>query len=54
MGARLIGVDLEGADLTGADLRTAEDLTVEQLSETKGNADTTLPEGMGRPESWSG
>ena len=53
VGARLIGVDFEGANLKGADLRTAEDLTVEQLGETLGDADTTLPEGVPRPENWS-
>jgi hypothetical protein len=43
---------LVSANLSGADLRTAEDLTQEQINETRGDANTNLPEGLGRPNSW--
>jgi uncharacterized protein YjbI with pentapeptide repeats len=52
VGARLIGVDLERTDLSGADLRTAEDLTQEQLTESLGDENTQLPEGLKRPAKW--
>jgi Pentapeptide repeats (8 copies) len=52
VGARMIGVDLERADLCGADLRTAEDLTQEQLTESVGDKDTQLPEGLKHPAGW--
>ncbi len=52
VGCRMLGVDLVSANLSGADLRTAEDLTQEQINETRGDADTNLPEGLGRPKDW--
>ena len=52
VGARLIGIDISEAVLAGTDLSTAEDLTEEQLSATRGDAKTVLPEGIQRPEAW--
>ena len=52
VGARLMGVDLAHANICGADLSTAEDLTEEQLSQTKGDASTRLPEEMQMPQNW--
>src|SRR6516164_4201192 len=52
VGARLLGVDLAHANICGADLSTAEDLTEEQLSQTKGNAETKLPDALHAPEAW--
>jgi Pentapeptide repeats (8 copies) len=53
VGARLMGVDLAHANICGADLSTAEDLTEEQLRQTKGDAETKLPEEMHAPEVWT-
>jgi uncharacterized protein YjbI with pentapeptide repeats len=53
VGARLMGVDLAHANICGADLSTAEDLTEEQLRQTKGDAETKLPEDLPRPASWT-
>jgi uncharacterized protein YjbI with pentapeptide repeats len=53
VGARLMGVDLAHANICGADLSTAEDLTEEQLRQTKGDAETRLPEDLRRPANWS-
>ena len=67
-GADLIGADLRGADLdladvTGADLRgcdvrgaslsTALFLTASQLRAARGDARTTIPDGMERPSHWA-
>jgi uncharacterized protein YjbI with pentapeptide repeats len=53
VGARLLGVDLAHANLCGTDLSTAEDLTDEQLRQTKGDAQTKLPEGISAPAHWT-
>lgn len=53
VGARLMGVDLAHANICGADLSTAEDLTEEQLSHTRGDALTKLPEELHAPENWA-
>ena len=53
VGARLTGVDLAHANICGADLSTAEDLTEEQLSETRGDASTKLPEHLPAPKNWT-
>jgi Pentapeptide repeats (8 copies) len=53
IGARLLGVDLAHANICGADLSTAEDLTDEQLRQTKGDAQTKLPEELRRPANWA-
>ena len=52
-GATLFGADLSGADLSGADLQGVVDLTQDQIEEAIGDEDTTLPEGIDRPDSWS-
>jgi uncharacterized protein YjbI with pentapeptide repeats len=52
VGARLLGADLSHANICGADLSTAEDLTEEQLRQTKGDAQTKLPEDLHAPENW--
>ena len=56
-GARLYGANLHGARLAeaylaGADLREARHLTQEQLESARGDSETKLPEGLGRPKSW--
>lgn len=57
-GARLercevLGVDLRDADLRGTDLRGAVFLTQMQVNSTRGDADTTLPDGFQRPGHWA-
>ena len=39
-------------DLRGLDLSTAEGLTTAQLAEACGDAETRLPAGVARPDSW--
>jgi uncharacterized protein YjbI with pentapeptide repeats len=51
--AQLDWADLDGAELHGADLRDAVGLTQRQLDLAKGDANTKLPVGVTRPESWS-
>ena len=45
--------DLSGAGLDGADLRETRDLTQPQLDAAHGDADTRLPDGLRRPDSWT-
>jgi hypothetical protein len=52
-GAQLDGANLSGAQLGGADLRHARALTQSQLDAARGNAETQLPAGLGRPASWA-
>lgn len=56
-GADLSEVHLEGADLTethleGADLSKAKGLKQDQIDKAFSNAETKLPEGLGRPANW--
>jgi uncharacterized protein YjbI with pentapeptide repeats len=51
--ADLLGADLRDADVRGADLRDALFLTPPQVSATKGDAATQIPEAMRRPTHWS-
>jgi len=51
-GANLTAADLHGADLRGANFTGAKGLSSDQLESAKGNAETTLPEGLARPKSW--
>ncbi len=44
---------LEDADLSGADLRGARNLTQKQIEKARGNEQTQLPEGLGRPVHWT-
>jgi uncharacterized protein YjbI with pentapeptide repeats len=50
--ADLTGADLRGADLSGADLTGALFLTQAQLQAARGDGQTTLPPGLGRPSHW--
>ena len=43
---------LTGAHLEGADLRTSHGCTQNQINSAKGNAKTSLPAGIQRPEHW--
>jgi uncharacterized protein YjbI with pentapeptide repeats len=62
-GAQLVGADLSGAELGGADLSGAQlggaklegalGLTQEELDSARGHATTRLPDGVGRPASWT-
>ncbi len=51
-GANLSGADLNGVDLSWANLREARYLTQAQIDSARGDAETKLPEGLKRPESW--
>jgi uncharacterized protein YjbI with pentapeptide repeats len=51
--AALRDADLSGAQLDGADLRRALGLTQPQLDAARGNAETQLPAGLGRPARWA-
>jgi uncharacterized protein YjbI with pentapeptide repeats len=51
--ADLIGADLRGVDLRGADLGTALYLTQFQVNAARGDAATTLPAAVTRPEYWT-
>jgi uncharacterized protein YjbI with pentapeptide repeats len=51
-GADLTGADLSEANLTGANLSGAKHMTQEQVDETHGDAGTTSPAGLSRPEQW--
>lgn len=50
--ADVTGADLRAADLRGADLRDALFLAQSQLDAAKGDADTMLSDGFGRPSHW--
>ncbi|NYD40309.1 pentapeptide repeat-containing protein [Nocardioides panaciterrulae] len=50
--ADLLGADLRGADLRGALLREALFLSGPQLEAARGDAATTIPEGLRRPSVW--
>jgi Pentapeptide repeats (8 copies) len=62
-GARPVGADLSGADLSaadlsgawlaGANLSGALGLSQTQLDAARGDAETRLPEGLQRPDSWA-
>ncbi|WP_078857165.1 pentapeptide repeat-containing protein [Streptomyces sp. NBRC 109706] len=51
--ADLIGADLRDADLRGARLADALFVTRPQLAAARGDADTTIPEGLTRPTHWT-
>jgi uncharacterized protein YjbI with pentapeptide repeats len=51
-GANLFGAGLEGARLFGTDLSLCHGLEPDSLHTAWGDATTTLPEGMQRPERW--
>jgi hypothetical protein len=51
--AHLDGADLTGATLVGADLTDAQGLTQDEIASARGNAATTLPDGVIRPASWT-
>ncbi|QDH21115.1 pentapeptide repeat-containing protein [Saccharibacillus brassicae] len=51
--ADLIGADFRDADLRGADLTGALFLTQVQLNAARGDASTTLPPGLERPDHWT-
>ena len=51
--ADLLGADLRAADLRGADLRDAIFLTQPQLTAAAGDATTTLPTSLTRPDHWA-
>jgi uncharacterized protein YjbI with pentapeptide repeats len=51
-GANLEGANLEGAHLEGADLGMAKGLVQDQITQASGNCETTLPQGLTRPEHW--
>jgi Pentapeptide repeats (8 copies) len=46
------GADLRGAGLSGADLTTTLFLSQQQLDSARGDAATTLPDRLTRPEHW--
>ena len=48
----LLGADLRGADVTGARLADALFLTQSQVNAMRGDAQTTLPDGVRRPQHW--
>jgi hypothetical protein len=50
--AYLADIDLSGADIRGAEFDKAFGLTAEILALAKGDAETTLPEGIERPAHW--
>ncbi|MFI6504057.1 pentapeptide repeat-containing protein [Nonomuraea typhae] len=50
--ADLIGADLRGADVRGARLATSLFLTQFQVNAARGDAATTLPEALSRPDHW--
>ena len=52
-GVNFSGARLNEADLSGADLRLATGLTQAQLNGAHGDAETKLPPGLTRPDSWS-
>ncbi|UED83413.1 pentapeptide repeat-containing protein [Streptomyces profundus] len=52
--ADLIGADLRDADLRGARLAGALFVTRPQLDAARGDADTTIPDGLARPAHWTG
>ncbi|GAA4883729.1 pentapeptide repeat-containing protein [Actinomycetospora straminea] len=49
----LLGADLRGADVRGARLEGALLLTAPQLTATRGDAATTVPAHLARPEHWA-
>jgi uncharacterized protein YjbI with pentapeptide repeats len=51
--ADLIGADLRGADLRGTDLGDCLYLTRSQVDAARGDARTSLPDGLGPPVRWS-
>lgn len=51
--AELLGADLRGADVRGARLDGALLLTAPQLAAARGDAATTVPDHLARPEHWT-
>ena len=52
-GANLYRANLERTILQGANLKGAVGLAQDQIEQANGDEDTTLPEGIDRPKSWS-
>jgi uncharacterized protein YjbI with pentapeptide repeats len=51
-GSDLLGADLRGADVRGADLRDTLFLTQSQVTATRGDKSTALPEALSHPTHW--
>ena len=51
-GANLLDANIDGALLAGAHLKDSKGLTYEMLAKAFGDVDTSLPDGITRPEHW--
>ena len=50
--ANLLGANIDGALLAGAQLKDSKGLTDDMIKEAFGDNETTLPDGLTRPEHW--